>query len=640
MADADSDRSLRKRSPAAIASSPTARTPRPAPHTPPKTTARSAKRALALAALALSLSAYLAYSRLNLDPRAPLGQDAVRTYALCSREGARIYTLDPARPRAQCLVVHQSTFTSTGSLDHVLSHWHLTTPGTPFVRFLRPGQIVVPGLSDSHSHVLEYGATKQMPLEGTATVAETVARVRAYIQADPDILADKSKFVEGWGWDHTKWLLEEWPTYQALEADPVVAGRPVVLQSKDGHALWVSSAVLHSINIPHKVDGGVIVRDSSGKPTGVFLDNAQDLVVRPEPTYKQLQKRFAATVRDAHAYGLTSVHDAGFNPISLDFFRRYASSLSPPFPHPLNHLPAHSEAQSTTLPLRVYGMKYFDETAAYWGDSVEKIVRAGNNRLSVRSVKIFADGALRSGGAALYEPYHDNPETRGFMRIAPETLNEVIPKFMKDGWQVNVHAIGDRANGLVLDAFQAALAEANVTALRPRLEHAQILAKKDMARFGDLGVIASVQPTHAISDMWFAEDRLGPERVKGLYAFRSIIDHGARITLGSDFPVEDMNPLAGFYAAITRVAPDGTSPHGPGGWFPEQRMTREEALKGMTLDPAYASFTDDILGSIVPGKLADFVVLSDDIMTIPAPDVLTTRVAATVIDGLPVYGAL
>ncbi|RPD54198.1 hypothetical protein L226DRAFT_523911 [Lentinus tigrinus ALCF2SS1-7] len=594
---------------------------KPVESTPPHPTSGNTPKLL-LGVLSLALSAYLAYDKFvgSTDQgQAPL-PDA---YALCSREGAhpQIYTVDPANPRAQCLLVRRDKFVSAGSLDHVQSSWHETSAGRLQVRYLEPDQIVVPGLSDSHTHVLEYGATKQMPLEGTSSITETVGRVRAYIEADPEILNDKSKYVEGWGWDHTKWLLEEWPTSSALEADPVVAGRPVVLQSKDGHALWVSHAVLQAMNpIPDEVEGGVIVRDSFGRPTGVFLDNAQDLVVRPEPTYKALQKRFAATVKDAHAYGLTSVHDAGFNPISLEFFRR--------------------EANEHVLPIRVYGMKYFDETAGYWGDSFEKIIRAGNNRLSVRSVKIFADGALRSGGAALYEPYADNPETRGFMRIAPEQLNDVIPKFMADGWQVNVHAIGDRANGVVLDAFEAALASANVTALRPRLEHAQILAQKDMARFGDLGVIASVQPTHAISDMWFAEDRLGPERVKGLYAFRSIIDHGARITLGSDFPVEDMNPLSGFYAAITRVSPEGTSPHGPGGWFPEQRMTREEALKGMTIDPAYASFTEDILGSITPGKFADFVVLSKDIMTIPAKDVLSTRVVATVMDGRPVYGSI
>jgi len=226
------------------------------------------------------------------------------------------------------------------------------------------------------------------------------------------------------------------------------------------------------------------------------------------------------------------------------------------------------------------------------------------------------------------------------MRLSTKVLNEIIPNFLRDGWQVNIHAIGDRANAIILDAFENALKDTNVTALRPRLEHAQIMKKEDMARLGKLGVIASVQPTHAISDMWYAESRLGPERVKGLYAFRSIIDEGARITLGSDAPVEDINPLSGFYAAITRVSVDGQSPHGPGGWFPEQRMSRKEALRGITIDPAYASFTDNILGSIVPGKRADYVVFSQDIMEVPADRVLKTKVLATVMDGKAVYGAL
>jgi len=226
------------------------------------------------------------------------------------------------------------------------------------------------------------------------------------------------------------------------------------------------------------------------------------------------------------------------------------------------------------------------------------------------------------------------------MRLPDHVFHEVIPRFLKDGWQVNVHAIGDRANGIVLDAFEEALKGANISALRPRLEHAQIMTKEDMARLGRLGVIASIQPTHAISDMWFAEPRLGPERVKGLYAFRSLLNNSARITLGSDFPVEGVNPLAGFYAAITRVSFDGKSPHGKGGWFPEQRLTRLEALRGMTIDPAYASFTEDILGSLEVGKRADFVVLDRDIMEVSAEEIMETRVLATLLDGAAVFGSL
>ncbi|KIP08258.1 hypothetical protein PHLGIDRAFT_104500 [Phlebiopsis gigantea 11061_1 CR5-6] len=460
-------------------------------------------------------------------------------------------------------------------------------------------------------------------MEGTATAKETVRRVRDYIHTNPKLRHDKTKFVEGWGWDHTKWVQSTFPTAADLEKDPVVSGRPIILQSKDGHALWVSQKILRAMApIPDEVEGGMIIRDSTGKPTGVFIDNAQELVnaLRPEPTYEQLEQRFNLTVQDAVAHGLTSIHDAGFDPISLQFFRRAAAEGK--------------------LPIRVYGMTHYNESAGYWGDRVEKVMSAGNGRLTARSVKIFADGALRSGGAALYEPYADNPSTCGVMRIDPELLNDIIPRFLKDGWQVNVHAIGDRANGLVLDAFEVALKDADVKALRPRLEHAQLLADRDIARFGDLGVIASVQPTHATDDMWYAEERLGAERVKGLYKFRSVLDHGARITLGSDFPIEGVNPLTGFYAAITRLSAEGTSPHGPDGWFPEQRMTREEALKGMTLDPAYASFTEEVLGSITAGKRADYVVLSQDIMTVDPAKILQTEFLATIVDGEPVYGAI
>jgi len=443
--------------------------------------------------------------------------------------------------------------------------------------------------------------------------------VRRFILSDEDTKQDPLKFVEGWGWDHTKWAEKGFPTAADLDSDPVVRQHRVVLEAKDGHAIWVNSKVLEDISpLPEHVEGGVIIRDASGKPTGVLLDNAQFLVTVPPPTHKDLEKRFQLVVGDAISHGLTSIHDAGFDPRSLEFFK--------------------SLAEQDMLPIRIYGMTHFDENFEYWGDKVKPIIGAANGRFTARSVKIFGDGALRSGGAALHEPYADNPNSRGFMRIDQEVLTTNIQKFLRDGWQTNVHAVGDRANTLVIDAFESALQGINVTALRPRLEHAQIITHSDMARLAKLGVIASIQPTHAISDMYFAEDRLGQERVKLLYAFRDIIEHGARFTLGSDAPVEDLNPLSGFFAAITRLAPDGTSPHGPGGWFPKQRLTREEALKGMTLDPAWASFSENILGSITPGKRADFVVLSKDIMTIPESEILSTRVLATAIDGRLVYG--
>ncbi|KAJ2937032.1 hypothetical protein H1R20_g58, partial [Candolleomyces eurysporus] len=502
-------------------------------------------------------------------------------YAVCSSGDGAIYTVDETNPQVQCIVVQGGRIRDLGSLADIELRSYASSTVTNVlqtalrrklpIHFIPEGSIVVPGLSDSHAHILEYGGVQQLPLEGTKSVGETVQRVKKFILENPDILHDRTKVITGGGWDHTSWPFGKWPTAADLDADPVIQGRPVILQSKDCHALWVSSeAMRESLPFPAEVDGGVVVSDDNGNPTGLFLDNAQDLLKQPKLTEGDLFRRFMVTVRDAHRHGLTSIHDAGLDPASLAFFK--------------------SQAEKGKLPL--------------------------------------------------YEPYDDNPSTNGFMRIESSVLYDVIPKFLRDGWQVNVHAIGDRANGIILDVFESSLKGVNVTALRPRLEHAQMMTVADMRRLGKLGVIASVQPTHAISDMWYAQDRLGPERIRNLYAFRSILDSGARLTLGSDFPVESLNPLSGFYAAITRLSPEGKSPHGPAGWFPEQRLTRKEALRGITIDPAYASFTEDILGSLEVGKFADFVVLSKNIMTIPVSEILSTTVNATVIEGKVVFGKL
>ncbi|CAA7270285.1 unnamed protein product [Cyclocybe aegerita] len=582
-------------------------------HPTSSSTSRSGSLKILLAAVLLSFVAFY----VNMSPKT-----LPETYALCSKEGKQIYTVDDNDTSVECVLVKGSYVVDSGDLAKVQKRSDDTIGQASFpVYYVPSGSIVLPGLSDSHCHILEHGASLQIPLSEGKTVEETVSLVRAYVLANPDLEKNTSSVIEGWGWDHASWDVEKLPSWRDLEANSVVAGRPVILQSRDGHAVWVSKRALDAnAPYPETVEGGIIVRDEDGEPTGVFIDSAQDLIYRPPPTDEVLSRRFEITVRNALAVGLTSLHDAGFKPDSLAFFRR--------------------QVEKGTLPIRIYGMTFFDEYGSYWGDQVSPLVGAGDDRLSSRSVKVFADGALRTGGAALYEPYADNPSTNGVMRISPEVLKKVIPRFLKDGWQVNVHAIGDRANGIVLDAFAEALKGVNVSALRPRLEHAQIMTKADMARLGDLGVIASIQPTHAISDMWYAQDRLGPERVKGLYAFRTLIESGARITLGSDFPVEVINPLKGFYAAITRLATDGTSPHGPGGWFPDQRLTRLEALRGMTIDPAYASFTEGILGSLEPGKRADYVVLSQDIMSVPPERIMETKVLATAIDGRIVFGGL
>ncbi|KAG9042408.1 hypothetical protein FS837_010907 [Tulasnella sp. UAMH 9824] len=270
---------------------------------------------------------------------------------------------------------------------------------------------------------------------------------------------------------------------------------------------------------------------------------------------------------------------------------------------------------------------------------LERLEGYADHRLNVRSVKLFTDGALGSWGAALLEGYSDQPGNKGLMRMSKETIEEHVRRFIEDGWQVNVHCIGDRANHIVLNAFEKALSE-ETKKLRHRLEHAQILTQDDIKRVGQLGIIASVQPTHCTSDMSYAETRLGPERIKGAYAWQSLIRNGANFTTGSDFPVEGINPLLGFYAAVTRLDEKGESPHGPGGWFPDERLTREQALYGMTLGAAYAGHQEDIIGSLTPGKRADLVILDNDIMQVPPAEILKTNVKVTILDGTVYYGKL
>ncbi|PBK76801.1 hypothetical protein ARMSODRAFT_948639 [Armillaria solidipes] len=540
------------------------------------------------------------------------------TYAICSH-GSNVYIVDALNSRTPCILVVGSFISDVGDLDSIQRRRKSTAPLE--VRYIPDGAMIVPGISESHAHIMHYGLYRQIPLEVGRNISETVSFVENYIVSNPDIYNNMSKVIDGWGWDHTAWPESRFPTSADLDASPVIRGRSVMLRSKDGHGTWVSGRVLQNIRpLPHAVEGGVIVRDKKGKPIGVFLDNAQDLLPIPEPTDEDYERRFSTTVQSALANGLTSIHDAKLDFRQLDFFKR--------------------KAATGKLPIRLYGMTNYDEGEEYWGNITKPQMLSDDHRFSARSVKIVGDGSMRTGGAALYEPYTDNPNTNGFMRVSEATINKVVPLFLRDGWQVNVHAIGDRANGIVLDALESAFEDVDVAAMRPRLEHAQIMAKADIQRAGKIGVIASVQPTHVIDDMWYAEERIGPKRMKGLYAFRSLLNSGARITLGSDFPVETMNPLAGFYAAITRLSLDGRSPHGPAGWFPEQRLTRLEALRGMTIDPAYASFTESILGSLEPGKLADFVVLSQNIMTVPVSKIMNTTFLATVIDGIAVHGEI
>ncbi|TFK71571.1 hypothetical protein BDN72DRAFT_869936 [Pluteus cervinus] len=514
-------------------------------------------------------------------------------YVVCTPSND-VFTLDDYFARVQCISIRGDKVFDVGSKEtlvrSVLPQRVVTLPTNAIII---PGLAVLTSFSDAHAHILENGLLKQLSLVGATSPKDVIRRVRNYVLAHPDILYNRTRWVQGMGWDQTRWTHQEFPTAEDLENDPVLVGRPIALRRVDGHAIWVSQAVLEEMgDLPpsKEPEGGQIIRDADGLPSGVFVDNAMNLVPIPQWTIDEMELFFQTTMKEA---------------------------------------------------LR----------EAYWGDRVQKLFNYGKHgRLTMRSVKLFSDGALGSWGAALLEPYTDRPKSRGLLLVDKEKLEDKVNRLYKDGWQVNIHCIGDRANHIVLDIFENILEDdvdgTNVTNWRPRIEHAQIMTLDDLKRIGRLGVIASVQPTHATSDMWYAEIRLGSARTKGAYAYQTLLQSSPLriLPLGSDFPVESVNPLLGFYAAVSRLSVDGTSPHGPNGWYAQQsqRLTRAQALKGMTLDAAYASFNEKTLGSLTPGKKADFVVLDRNIMDEdgdPA-EILAAKVLATVIDGEVAYGEI
>ncbi|KAL4063973.1 amidohydrolase family-domain-containing protein [Scleroderma yunnanense] len=560
-------------------------------------------------------------------------------YAVCSMNDS-IYTVDTANPTVQCIVVHDTRITDVGQLADVKARWRRQTsrPMVGFqlpwpldfwkpslkVSFVDPSSVVIPGLADAHAHVLLYGSVKMnVDLAGCTSKQEALERLVSYVKSHPAILNDPSRWIRGMGWDQTLWKTPEYPHADDFDTEPFLRGRRIHLSRVDGHAAWVSNRALQLMgHLPKSVDGGEIIRDSSGKPTGILVDNAMSLVSLPPPSKEEISQYFDRAMKDALAVGLTSIHDADTEHYGIEFYKEYAASKK--------------------FPLRMYLMGHV-ESNEYWGDRLPRLVNYGvGERLNFRGVKLYADGALGSFGAALLEPYSDNPSTNGLMLTQPAVLADLVKRFHTDGWQVNIHCIGDRGNHIVLDIFEDVFSGSNITEFRPRIEHAQIMTLDDLERVGRLGVIPSVQPTHATSDMWYAEQRLGPDRIKGAYAYRTMIETSRTgvLPLGSDFPIESINPLLGFYAAVTRLSVSGQSPHGVQGWYPDERLTRFQALKGMTLDAAYASFSESILGSLTVGKQADFVVLDRDIMTIPASEIPDTKVMATVIGGEVAYGSL
>jgi len=477
------------------------------------------------------------------------------------------------------------------------------------------GHTLLPGLIDAHGHVMWLGYMKtQADLVSATTLPEALASVKTFAATHPD-----APWITGGGWNQEIWKLGRFPT--AKDLDQVVADRPIWLRRIDGHASWANSAAMKLAGITRETKdppGGRIERDADGNPSGVFVDGAQALVEGhiPPPTKQQREAALDAALAELRSVGMTGVDDPGIDADTYRLYQQYAD--------------AHR------LTTRIYAMirdtgKDFDSLSAHG-----PLIGYGDDFLTVRAVKLFADGSLGSRGAAMLAPYSDDPHNRGLLFHPPDELTAMIGKALAKGYQVNIHAIGDRANHEVLDSFAAAYKLHGGDDLRNRVEHAQVVAPADIPRFVQLKLIASMQPTHATSDINMAEKRIGHERMKGAYAWRTFLKQGTVIAGGSDFPVESPNPFYGLHAAITR---QDHHDQPPGGWYPAQAMTRLEAFRAFTLNAAYAAHQEQTMGSLEPGKWADFILIDRDIFTVPARDIWSTKVLQTWVAGKPVYRA-
>jgi hypothetical protein len=522
--------------------------------------------------------------------------------------GASIRTLDADVPTAEAMAWDaDGRLLAVGQAETLLQRWPDVEPVDA------DGRTVIPGLIDAHAHLMGLGfALLNADLAGADSVEEVLARLRRHAENLPD-----GAWLRGRGWDQTRWESGEFPT--AADLDDAFPDRPVLLDRVDGHAAWANTAAMRRVERDLTGDwqpeGGHVHRDADGRPTGVFIDKAAAVFDDAIPPPGEAEKALALDRALAHmaAHGLTGVHDAG---TSLDTLRRLL----------------HREAAGK-LTLRVHALADGDAGA------LEALCRLGpvdTPRVTARGVKFYADGALGSRGAALLDDYHDDPGNRGLLFESDEAMQRLVDKAMGCGMQLAIHAIGDRANRQVIDVLTAGQRRFPDNPGRHRIEHAQIVHPDDIPRIAEAGLIASMQPTHATSDMRWAADRLGDERLFGAYAWQRMRQAGARLAFGSDFPVEKVDPMLGLYAAVTRQNVDGEP---PGGWLPDQRVTMQVALEGFTVDAAWAGFAEDDVGSLEIGKYADFVVLDRDPFAVDAGDIPDIRVLRTVVGGETVYEA-
>ena len=522
-----------------------------------------------------------------------------------------IVTLDKIRPEVEAMAIQGDRIGWTGTTEEA----HKIFPAPRRIIDLQ-GATVLPGIIDAHTHLIALGESYlRLNLKDLSTEKEIIERVKQKTAS-----SKPNDWIQGWGWDEGKWA-SHYPTNQAL--NQVSPNNPVYLVGLHGFAAWANQKALQIAGINNGTkdpENGKILRDAkTAEPTGVLLNTAQQLVAKqiPPMTLEQVKRALELGADECVRNGLTSVHEAKVSPIMIQAFRELIAE--------------------GRMPLRVYTMLDGGDPAlvAQWLERGPEI--DPHHHLTVRAFKLFADGALGSRGAALLQPYSDAPQAQGVITTPESQIQELTERSLQRGFQVCTHAIGDAANRTALNAYESALKKVpQAHDPRLRIEHAQVLAPGDIPRFAQLSVIPSMQPAHCTSDMTWAENRLGRERIKGAYAWRSLLDTGVHLPLSSDFPGETVNPFYGMYAAITRQDPEGNP---PGGWYPAQRLTLEEALRGYTVEAAYAEFEEVDKGSLENGKLADFIVISKDIRKVAAKEILSTRVLQTFIGGKLVYDA-
>jgi len=506
-----------------------------------------------------------------------------------------VYTVDSSFKTAEAFAIKDGKFVAVGANDEILGHY------TANKTIDAGGKAIFPGLIDAHCHFYSYGKMKtEADLVGCLSFKEMVDRLVAYSKTN------KSSWIIGRGWDQNRWSGKEFPVKDTL--DLLFPYTPIYLSRVDGHAALVNKKALDlaGIKVDTRVQGGQLIFAQGrviAELSGVLIDNACDLVKKiiPLPSKEEMRQYLLKAQEDCFKVGLTTVDDAGLDKNIIDL---------------IDEMQKKGE-----LKMRIYAM------ASSTDENLDYYLKHGpykSDYLHVCAFKFYADGALGSRGACLLKPYSDKPKEQGFLLNTPNYFKRMAKKIAASPFQMNTHCIGDSANRFMLDVYASVLGENNNR--RWRIEHAQIVNKEDFVKFGMYHIIPSVQPIHATSDMYWAADRIGVERLKGGYAYKQLMQQNGVLPTGSDFPVESINPLLGFYAAVARQDSIGFP---NGGFQHENALTREEALKGMTIWAAWSNFEEKEKGSIEPGKFADYVILDKDIMKIPLKDILKTKVFST-----------